>query len=388
MATVAAMATTTTVEVTNHVDTSDPIVPAWPAVPWRDELSEEPGRPHGPRIAAVLAVSLASLLVATGVVAGLVRVPYDTLSPGSARVVNELVTVQGHETFPPRGKILYATVAVRERVSALQAVVGWLDGDTDVIPEKEVRGNIPPDQYRKLNLEAMNDSKTTAEVLALTHLGYTNLGVGARVDSVVPGSPAATVLRDGDVIVGVDDRSVSTAGDAVEVIRAHRPGDELRIRLKRGDGPAEEVTAQLAAGEEGAPFLGVRLITKVELPFEITIDSGQVVGPSAGLAYALEVLDLLTAGEMTGGKKVAATGELRPDGQVGPVGGVAQKVVTVKRAGARVFLVPKANEAEARARAGDDVEVRGVTTFTEALEALGSLQGSNALALATPSPRT
>jgi PDZ domain-containing protein len=301
--------------------------------------------------------------------------------------VNDVVRVGGHETYPPVGKVLYTTVSVRERVSALQALVGWFDPSIDVVPEKDVRGNIPVDQYRQLNVEAMNDSKTTAEVLALGHLGYANLGAGAEVDSIADKSPAAPVLQAKDVIVAIDDKPVGTSGDAVTAIRSHQPGDTVRMRFLRGGSPLD-VQADLTRAEDGRALLGVRLSTKVRLPFDIAIDSGQVVGPSAGLAYALELLDLLTAGELTGGVKVAATGELAPDGQVGPIGGVAQKVITVERAGARVFLVPKANEAEARSRAGKGLQIFGVSTFDDALAALGSMRGSNALALAKPSSHT
>ncbi|MCA1692233.1 MAG: PDZ domain-containing protein [Actinobacteria bacterium] len=330
-----------------------------------------------------------SLFMVSAVVAGIVRLPYDSIGPGSTRVVNDLVVVRGHETFPPKGEILYATVSVRERVNGYEALVGWLDPDTDVVPEEDVRGTIPPDRYRQLNVEAMNDSKTTAEVLALTHLGFTDLGAGAEVDSVAPGSPAAAAgLEDKDVIVAIDDAPVSTAGDVVNAIRAHQPEDRIRLGVSRGEEPPLNLESTLTRAEDGRPLLGVRLSTKVELPFEITIDSGSVVGPSAGLAYALELLDTLTAGELTGGMKVAATGELLPNGEVGPIGGVEQKVVTVKRAGAKLFLVPKANEAEARARAGNGLQVRGVASFEEALSVLGTMQGSNARALGKPAPGT
>jgi PDZ domain-containing protein len=230
----------------------------------------------------------------------------------------------------------------------------------------------------------MADSKTTAQVLALRELGFTDLGVGAEVVEVQADLPAASVLKAGDVIVSVDDKPVANSSDAVAAIRARAAGDTIRMEVKRGDAQPVVVEAVLAAGEEGRPLLGVRLSTKIELPFEIDIESGRVVGPSAGLAYGLELLDLLTPGELTGGTSVAATGELLSDGTVGPVGGVAQKAVTVRRAGIKVFLVPKENEAEARASAGGSLEIRGVGTFDEALQALGSLDGSNALALGRP----
>ena len=332
-----------------------------------------------------MGIGFAGLLVTAGVVAGLVRIPYDTVSPGRTYIVNDVVSVQGRETFPPKGQVLYATVSVRERVSALQALIGWLDPTTDVIPEQRVRGNIPRDQYRQLNVEAMSDSKTAAEILALSRIGFTELGIGAQVESVAPESPAAAVLKDKDLIVAIDGKVVRNTTDAVNGIRLHQPGETLQLKVRR-DGSATplDLTADLARAEDGRALLGVRLSTKVELPFEINIDSGEVVGPSAGLSYALELLDVLTPGELTGGVKVAATGELSPTGAVGPIGGIAQKVTTVKRAGAKVFIVPKDNEAEARRHAGDSLRIVGVENFDQALTALGEMQGSNARALARP----
>jgi PDZ domain-containing protein len=147
-----------------------------------------------------------------------------------------------------------------------------------------------------------------------------------------------------------------------------------------------EVDAPLGQSDAGGPLLGVRLSTRVKLPFDISIDSGKVVGPSAGLAYALELLDVLTPGELTGGMVVAVTGDLGTDGSVGPIGGVAQKAITVRRAGAKVFLVPRANLDEARSRAGNGLQVLPVDSFDDALHVLAGLDGSNALALGPPEP--
>jgi PDZ domain-containing protein len=386
--TAAAIDIATTKTVTRNVDTTDAMLSGQPQPPESDSDAEgdwtRPPRRH--RVLVVVSAVLGTLLLVSGVVAGLVRVPYDTVAPGTTQVVNEVITVEGHQTFPPDGEVMYATVSVRERVSVLQALIGWLDPSVDVIPEENLRGDIPPDQYRQLNVEAMSDSKTTAQVLALGRVGFSDLGVGAEIESVADGTPAAGVLRANDVVVEIDGKPIGTSDDAVTVIRAHQPGDRLQMKVRRDGGAPLDLSADLTRAEDGRALLGVRLTTKVELPFDITIDSGRVVGPSAGLAYALELLDLLTAGELTGGLKVAATGELASSGEVGPVGGVAQKVVAVKRAGADVFIVPKQNEAEAREKAGDGLRILPVSSFDEALTALGSVQGSNALALAEPSP--
>ncbi len=323
------------------------------------------------------------ILTAVGITARFLQLPYDTLAPGSAKAVDAVIEVKGHPSYPPQGKVFYTTVSVRERVNPYEALAGWLDPAVEVLPETKVRGTVPPDQFQRMNVEAMADSKTTAQVVALRSLGFAKLGVGAEVVEVQPDLPAAAILKRDDVIVAIDGATVATSTDAVNAIRARAPGDTVRIQVKRGDAPPVDLEAILG-GADGRALLGVRLSTKIRLPFEINITSGRVVGPSAGLAYALELLDLLTPGELTGGSSVAATGELLTDGTVGAVGGVAQKAVTVRRAGIKVFIVPKANEAEAKAHAGKDLEIRGVATFDEALQALASLDGSNALALGKP----
>lgn len=322
-----------------------------------------------------------AVLVVAGVAAAFVRLPYDTLAPGTARPVNDLIAVEGHPVYPPAGEILFATVSSRQGVNPYEALVGWLDPAVDVVPEEVVRGDLQPQEFRRLNVEAMADSKTMAQILVLREMGFTKLGSGARVTDVDASLPAAAVLEQGDVIVAVDGADVSTADEAVAAIRARKPGDVLRLRFTRGDADPADGSVTLARSDSGGPLLGVRLTTRIELPFEINIDSGNVVGPSAGLAYALELLDILTPGELTGGVRVAATGELGRDGAIRPVGGVAQKAVAVQRTGAKLFLVPKDNEAEARSRVGSGLRVLGVSTFAEALEALGTIEGSNALAL-------
>ena len=258
-----------------------------------------------------------------------------------------------------------------------------------MIPEQKVRGDTPADVFRQQNVEAMADSKTTAELLALRHLGYTDLGGGAKIVSVDPALPAAPLLRPDDVIVEADGQPVSTSDEAGTAIRAHAPGDTVKLRIVRAGGRADRPRRPAGRGGGGSgPLLGVRLTTKVKLPFEITIDSGKVTGPSAGLAYALELLDLLTPGELTGGVPVAVTGDLQPDGTVGPdrrrgpEGG--------HRPAGRGQGLPGPH----RERGGGqgprrwELDVRGVGSFDEALRVLGSLDGSNALALGQPGAGT
>ena len=337
-------------------------------------------------------MSLLVVAIIVAVAGAFVRLPYETVGPGSARQVNDLVSVKGTKVYRPDGKLYYATVSVRDDVNPYEFLRAWIDPDIDLLSSKEVRGKISPSRFRQLNVEAMADSKQLAEVVALRRLGIdAATGKGALVSEVARDFPAASVLRAKDVIVAIDGQPVRLAEDAIAVIRMHRPGDRVRLSVVRGNSAAQDVETTLKAGSDGTPRLGVVIGTKdfkVDAPFDIVIESGRVVGPSAGLAYALEMIDLLTPGELTGGTSVAATGELaNTSGAVGEIGGVAQKTLTVQRAGAEVFLVPRANYAEAKAHASKALTVIPVDTVDDALRALGNLKGSNAPSYALPGPR-
>ena len=329
-------------------------------------------------------LALTVVVAIAGTAVRFVRLPYDSVAPGESLALNGLVSVVGHPAYPPRGPLLSTTVAVRTRVNAYDAFAGWVDPNVDVVEVEQLRGGLPEEDFEQLNQQAMSDSKTTAKLLALRHLGFTDLGGGARIVRVEPGFPASEQLRPGDVIVGVDGQPTPTSDDVVAALSRHRPGDAVTLALQGADRPLRDLEARLGSAEGERAVLGVRLTNEVKLPFEIRINSGDVVGPSAGLAYALEILDVLTPGELTGGVSVAATGDVHPDGSVHPVGGVGQKAVSAARAGAKVFLVPRENLEGALAHAPKGLKVRGVGTFSEALEALAGLEGSNALALGRP----
>ena len=325
---------------------------------------------------------LVPLLVLAAVAGFFIRIPYDSVAPGSTRRVDDLISIEGHPSYPPKGRVLITTVSVRERINLWEALFGWLDSDVEVIAEEDLRGDIPPEQYHQLNIEAMADSKSAAEATVLRHLRFTDIEGGAEIMSVEPGLPVDEVVDAKDVIVAVDGNPVRRPTDVISVIRAHQPGDSITLTVVRDGRSPVDHTTTLVRGDEGQPLLGVRLSTKLKLPFGITIDSGTIEGPSAGVAYSLALLDELTPGELTGGAKVAVTGELGPDGAVGPIGGITQKVAAVREYGAAMFLVPTENYAEAKAHAGDDLQVIAVSSFDDALRALATLPGSNAAEVA------
>jgi PDZ domain-containing protein len=321
-----------------------------------------------------------------------VPLPYYAIAPGSARQVNDLIRVTGGRVYPPRGQVLFTTVSLGPVQNVYEAVDGWLDPAVDLVPERQILGDAEDrQQYQQQNVQAMDNSKEFAEYVAFRKLGYDVAvrGEGALVVEVEPQYPAAQLLRTGDVIVAADGKPVALSDDLVTVIRSHRPGEvvHLSVGVAGSTDPPRAVDAPLGARDDGTPILGIQLQTfrqRFAFPFRVDIDSGQVGGPSAGLAFTLAILDALTPGELTGGVPIAVTGTINPDGSVGPVGGVSQKTVAVKRAGAKLFIVPSAEFAIAKARAGRSLRVEKADTLDEALHVLATLRGSNALALAGP----
>lgn len=330
------------------------------------------------------------LVLAVAVIAAVaIDVPYYAIAPGTARPVGDLIVVPAERSNPPKGRLLLSTVSLR-RVSALEAVQGWLDGSTAVVPEEQVLGSSSNAKFASQNLQLMDDSKSVAIVVALRRLGFdaAEEGKGGLVTGVDEGSPAAGSLSEGDVIVSVDGAPTPLSQSVVERIRAHKPGDRTKLEVSGVDGAARTIEVVLGPGADpGAAALGVSLRTKEQrfaMPFPVSISSDRIGGPSAGLAFTLGLLDTLTPGELTGGRKVAVTGTIDLNGNVGDVGGVAQKTAAVRAAGAQVFLVPPGEFKEAVARAGGDIEVRQVASLDQAVAALEDLGGDPLRPLQSP----
>lgn len=375
----AAIDTLTTRRQTTSVNTApDSVVP-------EPCFSEEPRRP---RRRWLWLVPLGFLAVAV-VGAAFVSVPYYAISPGAAIDVGPLVHVDDGPEFAPEGDILLTTVSLRP-VTAFEALRGWLDPATEVVPSEQIDSdNVGDDELRQLNLQLMDQSKQAAQGVAFEALGFDAIQAsGASVIAIVPGTPAEGSLDEGETIVAIDDNQVRFREDVVELLGHRLPGDEVTLTVTSGKEDVEReevVTLGSNPDQPSQAFLGVGVETRVEFefPYQVDIESERIGGPSAGLAFTLGLLDLLTEGELTGGRKVAATGTMELDGSVGPVGGVAQKAVAVEEAGADLFLVPATELAVARSLVGDDLRVEAVATLDDALRVLAGL-GGNGLALPTP----
>ncbi|MEZ5170933.1 MAG: PDZ domain-containing protein [Acidimicrobiia bacterium] len=322
-----------------------------------------------------IAAGIVVVLLAVG---AFLPLPYIVFSPGSATPVEDALVIDGADTYEPSGDILFLTVNVSGRAVPFQILWGWLDGDSEVVKEDEYLQGDTREGVRELARIAMVESQEVATVVALETLGYEVplSGDGAVVRMVGEGEPADGVLEVDDVIVAIDGQPVELATDAVELVRARDAGDDVEIEFVR-DGDAETVTVETVENDDGLPLIGVSLQTEnleIDFPVDVEIDTGKVGGPSAGLAFTLAIIDELTEGELTGGMKVAVTGTMNSDGEVGLVGGVPQKAAAADDAGAELFLVPPGEEDEARAHSGG-VPVVAVETIDDALVALREAGG-------------
>lgn len=336
--------------------------------------------PIGPIL--VLLLLIAGALWVTGVVpcSAVEAQPecWVAMLPGPTEHVDDLIEVTGTEAYGSDGELLLTTVLVDNRLSVRDYVEGLADGDVQLLRREDL---YPPgrtvDDAALENDIMMSDSQLDAKVAALTELGieFDDLPAGAEIVTVVDDSPAAdTDLAAGDVIVAVDDQEVGNVDEAVDLLGAREPGDEVTLAVQR-DG--EDVTIELTLGENpdepGRSFVGVLLRDYQVLPVDIDIDAGSIGGPSAGLVFTLGIIDRATAQDLTGGRNIAATGTIRSDGTVGPIGGIVQKIVGAVGSDdqAEVFLVPAGNwEAAQTASPGRPVTIVRVADLEEAVDAL------------------
>ncbi|MFN2543633.1 MAG: PDZ domain-containing protein [Actinomycetota bacterium] len=310
-------------------------------------------------------IPLAAVLLASWVV----RLPYYSEGPGPARDVEPLIRVSGHERFQSGGHLILTTVSFRT-LNVYQAIGAWLDPVRSIVSQDVfIAPGETQQQADQRSLSEMDESKIDAAFVVLSRLTRypKEHGAGVLVESVFPGCPASGRLFPGDRIDRVDGQRIGSIDDFNVLL--HRLPVARRVRL-HGEAGGEAfdvtVTRKRCAGSK-RPLIGIAPVAT--FPFDITISSGDIGGPSAGLMWALGLYDLLTPGDLTGGRTVAGTGVIEPRGEVGPIGGVGDKIAAAAAAGADVFLVPKGNLQEAR-EAGGDLPLVPVGSFGQALAAL------------------
>jgi len=334
------------------------------------------------RRSLTLLISGLATLIAIAV-AVLVPVPYVILGAGPTLNTlgkdssgQPLIVISGHQTYPTSGHLNMVTVSYQggpgANLNIFQALRAWLDPSEAVVPESELfPAGQTAQQTQQQDTEQMASSQETATAAALTalHIPYVTQ---VEVTATVPGYPASTVLKAGDMILAVDGKPVTGQSGLSSLINAHPAGSTLRLTVLRGGKTTQVGVRSTKSGDTAV--IGVQVQEQYKFPFTVKFSVGDIGGPSAGMMFALGIIDKLTAMNLTGGKFIAGTGEITPAGQVQPIGGIQQKMVGARDAGATVFLTPAANCADTAGAVPAGLRIVKVATLTQAITDLEALK--------------
>ncbi|MFG2135883.1 PDZ domain-containing protein [Streptomyces sp. NPDC048650] len=358
------------------------------------------------RTATLLASTL--MLIALLCAGVLIPVPYAEMSPGPT--VNTLgdhagepvLQISGRKTYQPTGHLNMTTVRVTGpdyTMNLFEAVYGWLDHDSAVVPHKTLypEGQTA-EQADQENAEEFSQSQESAKVAALDQL-HIPVATQTVVGSVIKDKPADGRLHAGDVIKAVDGKAVTTYSDVAELVTRHKAGEktvftvipakEAAAAEKKGKKPAgglKQVSLTTTKAKGGRAVVGIQAGVDHTFPFPIDVKLADVGGPSAGLMFALGIVDKLTPGNMTGGKFVAGTGTIDDKGKVGPIGGISMKTVGARDQGAEFFLTPKENCAAAAKDTPKGLTLVKVGTIGDAVKALEKIRKGDTAGLPSCSP--
>lgn len=295
-----------------------------------------------------------------------------------------LISISGADTYPTAGALDLLTVQVvgnRERTpSWFELATAWFDPSRAVLPIDAVFPiGQTTDERNQESAAMMVDSQKEATAAALTELGYT-ISADLAVHSVVDGSAAAGVLEPGDIIRSANGQAVADATTLRQIINAGE-GASVSLDIER-DGVAQTVSVTPTQSESDGQqvwLIGVTLINDYVFPIDVTIQLNNVGGPSAGMMFALGIIDNLTPGELNGGQQVAGTGTIAADGTVGPIGGIRQKLWGAKDAGADWFLAPSSNCDEVVGHIPDGLRVFSVSTLADSMKVLDAISSDGDL---------
>ncbi len=295
--------------------------------------------------------------------------------PDPPRAVDPLVEVPGEEDpdSDEQGGIYMVDIFVR-KASLLERLIPGIHDGASLVPAKAVNpGGISETERVQQSRDEMSQSQKIAAAVALRYLGK-KVEVdenGVEVTTVFTDTPAEGKLHAGDVIVGANGKPVETVAELRKAMEAVKPGETVTLGVRREGGVTDvslETVADPNDKNRAVVGIGIDQSATIDLPVPIKIDTGSIGGPSAGLAFALDIVDELGK-DVDDAMKIVVTGALDLDGRVVPIGGIKQKTIAARDADADLFLVPDENAAEAR-RYADGLEVLPVTTFREALSVL------------------
>ena len=276
---------------------------------------------------------------------------------------------------------LYQLTVRRDEANVLIYIWSLVNDSYDLYPREVILPDgVTPKELSEISIQNMRTSENVAIAVALKNVGYeiSSKGDGVAVVGILDDSPVKDKLKKGDLLNSINNKDISSATEFISTLRTYSIGETVSIGLLREiDGNKKTLTIETTLIEhveyEGEPMVGFLATTvneRFDFPFEIDIKTGNVGGPSAGLMMALNVYNNLIPEDLTNSMIVAGTGTIEIDGSVGPVGGIKQKVIAAKKAGAELILVPVANFDEAKIFETEETAVVAVDSFSEALSVI------------------
>lgn len=333
--------------------------------------------------------------VALVVVLGLTPAPYVIEQPGPVYdtlgtaehdgAERALISIPDETTYPTAGTLDMLTVSVvgnpEHLPSWVEIAQAWFDRSKAVVPVESIfPASTTTEERDQANQADMVDSQQEAIAAALTELGYP-IGDTVTVAQILDGSPATGILAEGDAITAVNGVAVTD----VDALRAELTtnGADTPASLSIVRAGAEQTVQVTPTLSDGAVVIGIGAGVSFDFPFTVEIQLDDVGGPSAGMMFALGIIDKLTDGELNGGRNVAGTGTIDAAGEVGAIGGIRQKLFGAKDAGASYFLAPDSNCNEVVGHVPDGIQVFSVKTLDDSLAALKAIAAGDTSALAT-----
>jgi PDZ domain-containing protein len=340
-----------------------------------------------PKVAPAARRQLTLLIAVAGIAAAvlaaaLIPVPYVILSPGPTLNTlgtqpggEDLIQISGHRTYPTNGHLNLVTVSYQggpaDSLNLFAALQGWISPHEAVVPQEELFGtHQTQQQVTRQDTQQMVSSEQLAEAAALCQLGI-KFDTVDTVDFVQTGMPAAGVLHKGDVITAVDGTPVTCKTPVGTLIKAHPPGTTVVLTVDRNGVTHKLRLKTVNAG--GNAVVGIGVFERYRFPFQVKISVGGIGGPSAGLMFALGIIDKLTPGGLTGGRFIAGTGEIAANGAVSPIGGIQQKLAGARAAGATIFLTPAGNCPDTAGAVPQGLRLIKVSTLAGAVHDLKAL---------------
>lgn len=332
------------------------------------------------RTATLLVAGIGAFVLA--VAGAVLPVPYVVLSPGPT--INTLgdtskgqpyLQITGHPVYRTTGNLNLVTVTFAggpgDEINLFQALQAWLQPHDAVVPQEEIFGSSTnSQQIQQQNAQQMTSSQQTATAAALTELKIP-YQTDVSVAGIVKGMPAYGVLKPGDVLVAVDGHPVTGQQQAAGLISGRHPGSPVHLTVSRG---GHTLTQQVATTNHGGKAeIGVVVQDQFKFPLSVKIRIGDIGGPSAGMMFALGIIDKLSPDNLTGGRFIAGTGEIEPNGRVDPIGGIQQKLAGARHDGATVFLAPAGNCSDVKGAVPPGLRVIKVSTLDQAVHGLQAL---------------